>query len=100
MPSSAHYDFDEVLMSRARLAILSALVSSGEMEFTAIRDLLGMTQGNLSVHASKLQQAGYLFIRKEFVDNKPRTTFEITRQGRTALVGHLKKLKSILGDQP
>ncbi|MBI2921990.1 MAG: transcriptional regulator [Planctomycetes bacterium] len=100
MNDHAHYDFDEVLMSRARLAILSALVSSGEMEFTAVRDLLGLTQGNLSVHASKLQQSGYLFIRKDFVANKPRTTFEITSQGRSALVAHLQKLKAILGEHP
>ena len=98
MAEPGRFDFDDLLMSRARLAILSALLAPGEMEFTAVRDLLGLTQGNLSVHALKLLEAGYLDVRKEFVDSKPRTTYRITDRGRSALITHLKRLKSILGD--
>jgi DNA-binding MarR family transcriptional regulator len=98
MSASTSYDFDDVLLSRARLAILSALVSPGRMEFVEMRDLLALTQGNLSVHASKLEQAGYIRVKKDFADKKPRTTFEITDAGRAALVEHLRKLKTILGE--
>jgi DNA-binding MarR family transcriptional regulator len=98
MNASTNYDFDDVLLSRARLAILSALVSPGRMEFVEMRDLLQLTQGNLSVHASKLEDAGYIRVKKDFADRKPRTTFGITDAGRAALVEHLRKLKAILGE--
>ncbi len=98
MKNSAPFDFDPVLTSRARLAVLSALVSLGRVEFVQLKDLLNMTQGNLSVHAGKLEMAGYIRIDKAFVDKKPRTTFEITRRGREALVTHVNKIKNHLGE--
>jgi DNA-binding transcriptional ArsR family regulator len=92
------FDFDPVLMSRVRLAILSALVSPSEMEFTELKDLLGVTQGNLSVHASKLEEAGYVRIDKRFVGKKPVTRFVITKLGRDALIAHVRLLKGVLGE--
>ena len=92
------YDFDPVLTSRVRLAILSALVNLDQAEFTQLKDLLRLTQGNLSVHASKLEEAGYLRVDKQFVDKKPLTTFSLTNQGRTALVAHVRQLKKLLGE--
>jgi DNA-binding transcriptional ArsR family regulator len=94
----APYDFDPVLTSRVRLAILSALVNLGEAEFVQLKELLDLTQGNLSVHASKLEEAGYLRIDKKFVDKKPLTTFVITSKGRDALVAHVRQLKKLLGE--
>jgi DNA-binding MarR family transcriptional regulator len=90
------YDFDPVLLSRARLAILSALVSLEEAEFMDLKSTLGLTQGNLSIHGGKLEQAGYIAIRKEFVDRKPRTTFIITPEGRKALTDHVKRLQQVI----
>jgi len=90
------YDFDPVLLSRARLAILSALVALREAEFMDLKATLGLTQGNLSIHAGKLEQAGYIAIRKEFADRKPRTTFSITAEGRKALVDHVKRLQQVI----
>jgi DNA-binding MarR family transcriptional regulator len=95
---SDDYDFDAVLTSRVRLAILSALVSLGEAEFVQLKDLLHLTQGNLSVHASKLEEAGYLRIDKKFVEKKPVTTFVLTSSGRAALVAHVRQLKKLLGE--
>ena len=92
------YDFDPVLTSRVRLAILSALVNLDEAEFTQLKELLDLTQGNLSVHASKLEEAGYLRVDKKFVDKKPLTTFSLTSQGRAALVAHVRQLKKLLGE--
>jgi|RhiMethySRZTD1v2_1073278.scaffolds.fasta_scaffold1144119_2 DNA-binding transcriptional ArsR family regulator len=98
MKKPAPYDFDPVLTSRVRLAILSALVSLDEAEFTHLKDLLNLTQGNLSVHASKLEEAGYLRIDKKFVDRKPVTTFVLSSKGRDALVAHVRQLKKLLGE--
>jgi len=98
LKKSDAYDFDPVLTSRVRLAILSALVSLDEAEFVQLKDLLQLTQGNLSVHASKLEEAGYLRIDKKFVDRKPVTTFVLTSEGRAALVAHVRQLKKLLGE--
>ena len=98
MKSSDPFAFDAALTSRARLAILSALVSLGDVEFVALKEALKMTQGNLSVHAKKLEDAGYIRVDKKFVDRKPLTTFQITRQGRDALVAHVRKLKKLIGE--
>ncbi len=92
------YDFDPVLTSRVRLAILSALVNLERVEFTELKELLRLTQGNLSVHASKLEEAGYLRADKRFVAKKPVTTFVLTSKGRHALVAHVRKLKELLGE--
>ena len=78
MKKSDAYEFDPVLTSRVRLAILSALVNLDEAEFVQLKELLDVTQGNLSVHASKLEEAGYLRIDKRFVEKKPLTTFVLT----------------------
>jgi len=99
MSKSDPYDFDPVLLSRARLAILSALVTLREAEFMDLKDTLGLTQGNLSIHGGKLEQAGYISVRKEFVDRKPRTTFCITAEGRRALVDHVKRLQNVIKDE-
>lgn len=98
MKKADPFDFDPVLMSRVRLAILSALVTANEVEFTELKDLLGVTQGNLSVHASKLEEARYIRIDKRFAGKKPVTTFVITKQGRDALIAHVRQLKDVLGE--
>jgi DNA-binding MarR family transcriptional regulator len=99
MSKSDPYDFDPVLLSRARLAILSALVSLREAEFMDLKHILSLTQGNLSIHGGKLEQAGYIGVRKEFVDRKPRTTFCITAEGRRALVDHVKRLQNVIKEE-
>lgn len=98
MTRSDDIDFDPVLMSRVRLAVLSALVGLEHIEFTQLKDLLRVTQGNLSVHAAKLEEAGYVRIEKRFVDRKPVTTYALTSRGRAALVAHVRKLKNLLGE--
>ena len=98
MTSSDAYDFDALLMSRVRLAILSALVNLERAEFTELKELLGLTQGNLSMHAGKLEDAGYLRIEKKFVGKKPQTTFVLTSKGRLALLAHVRQLKQLLGE--
>ena len=89
--------FDPVLLSQARLGVISVLVSRKDASFTDLKELLGLTQGNLTVHLQKLQDEGYVTITKAFVNRKPRTTVVITEAGRRAFLQHLDQLQSIAG---
>ena len=87
--------FDSVLLSQARLGIVSVLIGRGETTFTELRSLLGLTQGNLGAHLQTLEQAGYIEINKEFVERKPRTTANLTPLGREAFLSHVARLDQI-----
>ena len=87
--------FDPMLMSQARLGVISVLVSRKDATFTDLKELLGLTQGNLTVHLQKLEGAGYVHVEKEFVRRRPRTTLSITPAGRAAFLRHLEQLKAI-----
>jgi DNA-binding MarR family transcriptional regulator len=78
---------------------MSALVSLGpsdEVDFTYLRDLLEVTDGNLGAHLRKLEEAGYIALNKTFVERKPRTFVSATREGRRVFQEHVAALKSIL----
>jgi DNA-binding MarR family transcriptional regulator len=62
---------DDVIHSRIRLAIMAALIAADEIEFTALRSLTKATDGNLSANLKKLEEAGYIMVKKEFVNRKP-----------------------------
>ena len=62
-----------------------------------LKSLLELTQGNLTVHLQKLEDAGYVAVKKEFVDRKPRTTCKITAKGRRAFHKHIEQLQAIAG---
>ena len=91
--------FDPVLLSQARLGVISVLVTREDATFTDLKGLLGLTQGNLTVHLQKLEDAKYITVTKEFVRRKPRTTLRIAPAGRAAFLRHLEQLKSIAGNQ-
>ena len=71
-------DLDPLLHSQLRLSIISILIGVKEAEFTYIKDKTGATSGNVSVQVSKLEEAGYVTVRKEFKNNYPCTTLAIT----------------------
>lgn len=90
-----HTAIDELLHSRARLAIVAFLAGANEADFVAIRDATKMTDGNASVHLRKLEDGGYVSLRKHFVARKPQSLYALTPKGRKALleyVAHLEKL--------
>ena len=87
--------FDQMLMSQARLGIISVLVSRKAATFTDLKTLLSLTQGNLTIHLQKLEEGGYVAVKKEFVKRKPRTTCSITARGRRAFNDHLHFLQAI-----
>lgn len=84
--------FDAVLLSQARLGIVTVLLARGETSFTDLCDVLSLTRGNLGIHLQKLEEAGYVALSKEFVDRKPRTTAALTAKGRTAFLDHVARL--------
>ncbi len=93
-PSPA--DLDPLIHERLRLGILSALALHESLSFTELRDLLETTDGNLSVQARKLEEAGYVTCQKKFVGRKPNTSYRLTARGRNALESYLQTLEQML----
>jgi DNA-binding MarR family transcriptional regulator len=87
-----------MIHERLRLGILSALVVQESLSFTELRELLRTTDGNLSVQASKLEEAGYVLCDKRFEDRKPKSTYRLSSEGRQALEEYLEKLSAMLPD--
>jgi len=87
---------DKVIHEKSRMAIMSTLASSTEFSFTELRDMLGMTDGNLTTHIRTLQKSGYVSVAKSFSDNRPLTTCALTRDGRTAFGGYVSLLEEII----
>ena len=95
-PVATSLDLDRVIHERLRLGIVSALAVNESLTFTELKQLLGTTDGNLSVHARKLEEAGYVNCDKSFDGRVPRTQFSITPKGRTALESYLDHMKAII----
>jgi DNA-binding MarR family transcriptional regulator len=89
-------DLDRLIHERLRLGIITALAVNESLGFTELRDLLKTTDGNLSVHARKLEEAGYLACSKRFVGRTPRTEYAITEQGRHALERYLDHMEALI----
>jgi DNA-binding PadR family transcriptional regulator len=91
-------ELDPLIHERLRLGILSALVVQETLSFTELRDLLQTTDGNLSVQARRLEEAGYVVCDKKFEGRKPRSTYRLSAAGRRALEDYLETLSSFLPD--
>jgi len=95
-PEAGALELDQLIHERVRLGIVSALAVNGTLPFTDLRDLLGTTDGNLSAHARRLEDAGYVLCHKSFEGRTPRTEFELTPRGRTALRAYLDHMEAII----
>lgn len=92
-------ELNETIHQPVRLRIMAALVtldSGDEVDFTYLRDLLEVTDGNLGAHLRKLEEAGYIAVNKTFVERKPRTYVSATAAGRKVFQEHVAALESIL----
>lgn len=89
-------ELDPLLHSELRLGIVSILVGVDEADFTYLKEQCGATSGNISVQLDKLQKAGYIEVKKEFVGKRPRTTCSITEIGTKAFTQYVENLKSYL----
>ncbi len=94
--ASASLDLDRLIHERVRLAIVSALAVNPSLSFTELKALLGATDGNLSVHARKLEDAGYLRCTKSFAARVPHTAFTLTDRGRKALERYLDHMEGLI----
>jgi DNA-binding HxlR family transcriptional regulator len=94
--SSGAAALDRVIHERVRLAIVSALAVNETMTFNQLKALLATTDGNLSVHARKLEDAGYLACRKSFQGRTPRTEYRLTPAGREALERYLDHMEALI----
>ncbi|MBO7428486.1 MAG: transcriptional regulator [Paludibacteraceae bacterium] len=82
--------------SKVRLGIMSALMVNEEIDFTTLKSLLDLTDGNLASHTRSLEELGYIQSKKQFIGRKPNTTFQMTENGRAAFSEHLKALEDFL----
>ena len=89
-------DPESVLHQRLRFAIASALAAGGPRTFRELRDELGATDGNLGVHALRLEQAGFVESRKSFAGRVPRTEYRLTPEGRRALARYVRGLEHLI----
>lgn len=96
LADSSTREFDRLVYERVRLGILSALSVNASMTFSELKNLLETSDGNLSVHARKLEEAGYLRCKKSFEGRTPRTEFSVTAKGRKALERYLEHMEAII----
>ena len=89
-------ELDRLIHERIRLGIISALAVNDSLSFSDLKRLLRTTDGNLSVHARKLEEGGYLTCRKFFEARIPRTEYRLTAAGRRALDDYLRKMEEVI----
>jgi DNA-binding HxlR family transcriptional regulator len=89
-------ELDRLIHERMRLGIVSALAVNRSLNFNDLKRLLKTTDGNLSVHARKLEQAGYIACSKFFQDRMPRTEYHLTPAGRRALDEYLDQMEQLV----
>lgn len=87
---------DRLIHERLRLAIVSALAVNDSLTFTDLRTLLDTSDGNVSVHARKLEDAGYVTCTKSFDGRVPRTEYRLTGEGRAALERYLSHMEALI----
>jgi DNA-binding transcriptional ArsR family regulator len=88
---------DRVIHERTRLALVSALAANELLSFNDLKSLLGISDGNLSAHARKLEDAGYVDCSKGFDGRVPRTEFRLTAAGRAALQRYVAHMEALIG---
>lgn len=100
MSSSAHRvtpgDLDPVIHERVRLSIASVLASRRAMDYLELKELLGLTDGNLAGHVRVLEEAGYLAIEKGFTGKRTRTRYSLTPRGRAVFQRHVAALDALI----
>lgn len=96
LTGSRSEEADRLIRERIRLGILSALSVNSTMSFTELKELLQTTDGNLSRHARKLEDAGYISCRKGFANRMPKTTYSLTPQGKKMFERHLQHMEALI----
>jgi len=89
-------EFDTLVHQPTRLRIFAHLYANGATTFTDLKEELGVTEGNLSSHVGKLEDAGCIEVEKEFVDRRPQTTYRLTDEGQEAFEEHVRTLETLI----
>jgi DNA-binding MarR family transcriptional regulator len=95
-PPESATSLDRLIHERTRLAIISALAVNDSLTFSELKALLDVTDGNLSVHARKLEDAGYISCAKSFANRLPKTEYRVTATGRRALEKYLDHMEALI----
>jgi DNA-binding MarR family transcriptional regulator len=98
MPASRfdHTEIDDVVHGRLRLGVMAYLSTVSPAPFVELKAKVNATDGNLSTHLSKLEEAGYVKLEKKFAGKKPLTLVHLTRQGRAAWIAYLDRIQALL----
>ncbi|MHB8336108.1 MAG: winged helix-turn-helix domain-containing protein [Ignavibacteriaceae bacterium] len=91
-----YQQINEIIHSRIRLAIMAVLISVGEADFNFLKDKVNTTDGNLSIHLKKLEEAGYLRVKKEFMEKKPHSSYSLTKKGIMAFESYVNQLEKLI----
>jgi DNA-binding MarR family transcriptional regulator len=94
--NNAAVNLDRLIHERTRLAIISALAVNASLTFNDLKELLNVTDGNLSVHARKLEDAGYIVCSKSFSGRLPKTEYRLAAAGRRALEKYLDHMEALI----
>ena len=89
-------DLNKAFENKTRLGIMSALVVNDRMDFNSLKNLLGVTDGNLASHLKSLEKNEYISMKKEFLDRKPNTSYEATKAGIIAFKKHIQAIENLL----
>lgn len=89
-------EIDDVIHGRVRLAVMAYLSGAGSADFTLLRGKVGVTDGNLSVHIRKLEEAGYVSVEKKFAGRRPQTLCHLTKKGREAWIAYIGRIETLL----
>ncbi len=96
MISEKIVQLDGIIHSKIRLAVLSILISVKHADFNYLKKTIGASDGNLSTHLSKLEEAGYVLVKKSFKDKKPHTVYSISDKGKKSFFKYLEALDFLL----
>jgi len=89
-------DLNKLFQAKARLGIMTIIISEGDSDFSNLKSYLGLTDGNLGAHLQVLEDAGYLEIEKRFVGRRPKTICRVTEAGREAFIVYLRQLEAVI----
>jgi DNA-binding MarR family transcriptional regulator len=92
-------DLNKAFDNKVRLGIMSILLTRQHAEFNQLKELLGVTDGNLASHIKALEKEHYIEVKKQFIDRKPNTKYLATKEGRNAFKKHLNALETLISNQ-
>lgn len=89
-------NLNKAFENRIRLGIMSALMVNDYLDFNALKNLLGVTDGNLASHLKSLEKSEYIRVQKEFLNRKPNTKYSASDEGKLAFIKHIKAIEQLL----